>query len=111
MEQKMTRTVLYPLTLFLCRHAETAWTLSGQHTGRTDLPLTDRGKESALLLGKQLQTIAFHLILSSPLRRAKETCTLALPNTAIQEDPDLMEYDYGDYEGLTTAEIRKKNPA
>lgn len=97
------------MQIFLCRHGETAWTLSGQHTSSTDIPLTDAGKKEAALLGKRLKSIPFTAIFSSPMRRAVETCECAhLPDPTLE--PDAVEWDYGDYEGLTSQEIHVKNP-
>ena len=95
--------------LYLCRHGETAWSLSGQHTGKTDIPLTDNGKKQAALLGKYLGKIHFEAVFSSPRIRALETCKGAGFHD-VTIDPDLQEWDYGDYEGLTSAEIKKLNP-
>ena len=94
-------------TVYLARHGETAWTISKQHTGRTDLPLTENGEKNAMKLKDRLAKISFAKVFSSPLQRAKKTCDLAgYASTAIV-DPDLYEWDYGDYEGKLTAEIRK----
>jgi len=94
--------------LWLIRHGETEWSLAGKHTSRTDLPLTARGEERAEAVGRLLAGHKFALILSSPLRRARETCRLA--GYTPELEPDLREWDYGQYEGLTTAEIQAKNP-
>jgi len=94
----------------LARHGETAWSLSGQHTGRTDLPLTERGERNARRLGEQLRGLAFAKVLTSPLQRASRTCQLAGFGTAAEIDPDLLEWNYGDYEGRTSAEIRAERP-
>jgi probable phosphoglycerate mutase len=96
--------------LWLVRHGETAWTISGQHTGRTDLDLTRRGEEQALQLQKALSGRKFSLVLVSPLKRALETCRIAgfLEGAAIE--PNLQEWDYGDYEGRTSAEIKQNRP-
>jgi probable phosphoglycerate mutase len=94
----------------LARHGETAWTLSHQHTGRTDIPLTQRGESNARSLGERLRGVTFQRVLTSPLSRARRTCELAgFLETAIVE-PDLMEWDYGEYEGLKSVEIRRTNP-
>jgi len=91
--------------LTLVRHAETEWSLSGQHTGRTDLPLTDGGRDKARALAEKLVGHSFDRVLTSPLSRAAETAKLAgFPNA--EHDPDLMEWNYGDCEGLTTPQIR-----
>ena len=96
--------------LWLIRHGETAWSLSGQHTGRTDIPLTPRGVRQAELLGRRLATRTFARVLTSPLARARETCRLAGQLGAATVDEDLREWDYGDYEGRTSAEIRQEVP-
>jgi probable phosphoglycerate mutase len=98
------------LTIWLIRHGQTAWSLSGQHTGRTDLPLTEAGRENALAVGRWLAGRKFALVLSSPLKRALETCRLAGYGDAAQVDPNLCEWGYGDYEGRTTAEIQQERP-
>jgi len=97
--------------LYLIRHGETEWSLSGQHTGRTDIPLTARGEEAGRALGQRLQGIQFNLVLTSPRQRARRTCELSglLPAAAIE--PDLAEWDYGDYEGQRSADIFKTRPA
>jgi probable phosphoglycerate mutase len=94
----------------LVRHGETEWTLSGQHTGRTDIPLTERGRKQARLLEPLLSTADFALVLSSPLQRARETCELAGLGPRMEIEPDLMEWDYGKYEGLTSKEIKRASP-
>jgi broad specificity phosphatase PhoE len=96
--------------LWLIRHGETEWSLSGQHTGRTDIPLTARGREQAKLLGRRLMKKQFALVLTSPLQRARETCVLSGQGTNAVNDDDLLEWNYGAYEGKTSAEIRKSNP-
>lgn len=101
-----------PLQIYLIRHGETAWSLSGQHTGRTDLPLTPHGEAMARSLATALKGIAFSLVLTSPRLRARTTCELAgFGGTAVQLEPNLAEWDYGAYEGLRTAEIHKLHPA
>jgi probable phosphoglycerate mutase len=96
--------------LYLARHGETAWSLSGQHTGLTDLPLTERGERNARNLGPRLAGLTFAKIFTSPLQRATRTCELAGFAAAAEVDRDLVEWDYGDYEGLRTAEIHEKRP-
>ena len=97
-----------PPEVVLIRHGETTWSRSGQHTGRTDLPLTERGRRQAEALGAAMAAIPVARILTSPLQRAVETCRLAgLTGTEVD---DLVEWDYGDYEGRTTAEIREEVP-
>jgi broad specificity phosphatase PhoE len=96
--------------LVLVRHGETQWSLSGQHTSRTDLPLTEPGRERARALAGDLASRRFALVLSSPLRRARETCELAGFGGVMQLCDDLREWDYGEYEGLTTPEIWEHNP-
>ncbi|CAG0951805.1 alpha-ribazole phosphatase [Myxococcaceae bacterium] len=96
--------------LFLVRHGETPWSLSGRHTGTTDVPLTDEGRAVARRLAPALEDERFALVLSSPRLRALETARLAGLGERIEVDPDLAEWDYGDYEGLTTAEIRERVP-
>src|SRR5437016_2109498 len=97
------------LELYLIRHGGTAWTVSGQHTGRTDLPLLPDGEEEARRLAQHLRGIRFVAVYSSDMRRALRTAELAsLPQPRVT--PLLREYDYGDYEGVTSAEIRKSSP-
>jgi probable phosphoglycerate mutase len=96
--------------LYLARHGETAWSLTGQHTGLTDLPLTERGKRNARRLGKRLAGLAFAKVFTSPLQRAARTCELAGFGSVAEVDPDLVEWNYGKYEGLQTVEIRAKRP-
>ena len=96
--------------LYLARHGETAWSLSGQHTGLTDLPLTERGERNARNLGPRLAGLTFAKVFTSPLQRATRTCELAGFAAAAEVDRDLVEWDYGDYEGLRTAEIHEKRP-
>jgi broad specificity phosphatase PhoE len=97
-----------PGEIWLIRHGETEWSRSGAHTGRTDIPLTEAGRASAEAIGRYLDGLRFALVLISPLARARETCRLAGYGEEAQVDPDLREWDYGDYEGLTTAEINRK---
>jgi probable phosphoglycerate mutase len=96
--------------LWLIRHGETEWSLSGAHTGRTDIPLTERGHAEAVALGNLLAGHRFALVLTSPMQRAEETCRLAGFGDVAQVDPDLREWDYGDYEGRSTPEIRSEKP-
>ena len=97
-------------TVYLARHGETAWSLSGQHTGRTDLPLTEEGERQARSLAPRLAGHSFAKVFMSPLQRAARTCELAGFGAAAQPDPDLLEWDYGDYEGRRTADIHKERP-
>lgn len=94
----------------LVRHGETEWSASGQHTSSTDLPLIEAGRKQALALGQLLRGDSFALVLSSPLRRALETCQLAGFGSAVSVADDLHEWDYGEYEGLTTPQIRGPAP-
>ena len=96
--------------VYLARHGETAWSLSGQHTGLTDLPLTDRGERNARKLGERLHGITFAKVLTSPLRRAARTCELAGFGVVADVDRDLVEWNYGRYEGRRTAEIQVERP-
>src|SRR5262245_5947898 len=96
--------------LYIARHGETAWSLSGQHTGLTDLPLTERGERTATRLGERLRELAFTKVFTSPLRRASHTCELAGFGPVAEVDRDLVEWDYGEYEGLRGVEIRAKRP-
>ncbi|MDR5753271.1 MULTISPECIES: histidine phosphatase family protein [unclassified Caballeronia] len=96
--------------LWLIRHGETQWSLSRQHTGRTDIPLTERGREQARLLAASLAQARFDRTLTSPMARAIETCRLAGLGENAEVEPELREWDYGIYEGRTTAEIREKEP-
>jgi len=96
--------------VYLARHGDTAWTVSGQHTGRTDLPLLPEGEENARRLGERLRGLQFAKVFTSPLQRAVRTCELAGFGLAAEIDPDLMEWDYGKYEGLRSAEIHKERP-
>jgi len=96
--------------IYLARHGETAWSVTGQHTGLTDLPLTERGERNALRLGQRLAGSVFAKVLKSPLQRAVRTCELAGFGAVAEVDPDLVEWNYGDYEGLRTAEIHAVRP-
>ncbi|MCC2642835.1 MAG: putative phosphoglycerate mutase family protein [Nitrospira sp.] len=96
--------------VYLARHGETPWTVSRQHTGLTDLPLTQRGEHMALELGQRLKGLTFAKVWTSPLQRAVRTCELAGFKSAAEVDKDLVEWDYGQYEGRRTAEIRAERP-
>jgi broad specificity phosphatase PhoE len=96
--------------ILLVRHGETEWSAAGRHTSRTDLSLLDAGRERALALGQELAGRSFALVLCSPLRRARETCSLAGFGSQAVIDDDLREWDYGEYEGLRTVEIREQRP-
>jgi len=100
---------LHPV-IYLARHGETAWSISGQHTGLTDLPLTQRGESNARQLGERLRGLTLAKVLTSPLQRAARTCELAGFGAAAQLDHDLVEWNYGDYEGRTSAEIHTERP-
>jgi probable phosphoglycerate mutase len=99
-----------PLRLYLIRHGGTEWSLSGQHTGRSDLALTTRGQDEARTLEPVLRTIQFMRVLTSPARRAQETCALAGLGGSAEIEPDLAEWDYGEYEGRTSPDIRQERP-
>ena len=96
--------------LWLIRHGETEWSRSGRHTSLTDLPLTDAGRRAATALAPVLAHRSFALVLTSPLGRARETAALAGFGEHAQPDPDLVEWDYGEYEGITSAEIHARVP-
>ncbi|HYO82860.1 MAG TPA: histidine phosphatase family protein [Bryobacteraceae bacterium] len=96
--------------LWLVRHGETEWSRAGKHTGRTDLPLTPAGEQQGRKLARLLRDRRFDLVLTSPLQRARETCRLAGFGGVALHDDNLLEYNYGDYEGRTTAEIRSERP-
>ena len=100
-----------PLRLYLIRHGGTTWSLSGRHTGRTDLPLTACGEDQARALGPMLQAIPFDRVLTSPARRAQTTCALAGLGGSAEVEPDLAEWDYGEYEGRTSPDIRRDRPS
>ena len=97
-------------TVCLARHGETAWSLSGQHTGLTDLPLTERGERNARQLGERLRGKPFAKVFASPMQRASRTAELAGFAAVAEKDADLVEWNYGEYEGLRTAEILAKRP-
>lgn len=97
-------------SVHLVRHGETAWSLTGQHTGRTDLPLTEHGRAEGAALGARLRGTTFAAVFSSPRLRARQTCEAIGLGDAMTIDPDLAEWDYGEYEGLRLAEIRARRP-
>lgn len=99
-----------PLRLYLIRHGETEWSLSGQHTGRTDPALTARGEDQARALEPLLRAVPFDRVLTSPARRAQRTCALAGLGAVAEVEPDLAEWDYGEYEGRTSHDIRQDRP-
>jgi broad specificity phosphatase PhoE len=96
--------------IYIARHGETAWTITGQHTGRTDLPLTAQGERNARALAGRLDGLTFTKVFTSPLQRAHRTCELAGFGLVAEIDSDLIEWNYGTYEGLTTAEIHVQRP-
>jgi probable phosphoglycerate mutase len=96
--------------IYLVRHGQTAWSLSGQHTGRSDIPLTPAGEEQARRMGHRLAGESFSRVFCSPTQRARRTCELSGFAAAAEIDPDLAEWDYGDYEGLLSAEIHARQP-
>ena len=96
--------------IYLARHGETAWTLSGQHTGLTDLPLTDRGESNARRLEERFRGVTFAKVFTSPLQRARRTCELAGFGAVAEIDRDLLEWNYGEYEGRRTADILADRP-
>jgi probable phosphoglycerate mutase len=96
--------------LWLIRHGETEWSLSGAHTGRSDIPLTEAGRKQAEAVGRYLAGKQFALVLTSPLQRALETCRLAGYGSLATVEPDLQEWNYGDYESRLTSEIQKDRP-
>ena len=98
------------LRLYLIRHGETGWSRSGRHTGRTDIPLTPSGEDEARELGKHLRDISFAQVLTSPLRRAVQTCSLSGLDKNPEIEPDLAEWDYGDYEGQRSVDILEARP-
>jgi broad specificity phosphatase PhoE len=97
--------------IYIVRHGATEWSESGQHTSFTDLPLLEKGREQAAEVADKLAGLEFSLVLCSPLRRARETCELAGFGDRAELDDDLREWNYGDYEGLTTPEIRERDPS
>lgn len=96
--------------VYLARHGETAWTISGQHTGLSDIPLTERGERNARELGTRLRPLSFGQVFTSPLQRASKTCELAGYGDVAIADADLVEWNYGEYDGRTSADIRKTRP-
>jgi broad specificity phosphatase PhoE len=100
----------HPRYLVLLRHGETEWTISGRHTGRSDIPLTDAGREEARAAGERIAGMRFDRVITSPMERAVETCRLAGFGDGATTDDALLEWDYGDYEGVTTAEIQETVP-
>lgn len=98
------------LQFYFIRHGQTEWSLSGQHTGRTDLALTTQGEEEARELGPRLRAIRFCRVLTSPLLRARRTCELAGLAPKADIEPDLAKWDYGDYEGMRSVDIRHEHP-
>jgi broad specificity phosphatase PhoE len=96
--------------IYLARHGETIWTISGQHTGRTDLPLTARGERNATRLADRLKGLTFEKVFCSPLQRVRRTCELAGFGSVAAIDPNLLEWDYGQYEGLRSEEIHATRP-
>ena len=96
--------------VYLARHGETAWTLSGQYTGFTDLPLTERGERNARRLEERLRGLTFAKVFTSPLQRARRTCELAGFGAVAEIDRDLVEWNYGDYEGRHSADVHKERP-
>jgi probable phosphoglycerate mutase len=99
-----------PTAIYLARHGETAWSLTGQHTGLTDLPLTERGRQNAIRLGERLRGTKIDHVSTSPLTRARDTCSLAGFGESAKIDSDLLEWNYGAYEGMRSEEIRKQAP-
>ena len=98
------------LSLYLVRHGQTEWSLSGRHTGRTDIPLTPRGEDEARALIPWLSHVQFDLVLTSPRQRARRTCELVALGRQAEIEPDLAEWDYGDYEGKRSSDIRQDRP-
>jgi broad specificity phosphatase PhoE len=96
--------------VYLARHGETEWTITGQYTGLTDLPLTERGERNARRLEERLRGLTFAKVLTSPLQRVKRTCELAGFGTVAEIDRDLVEWNYGEYEGRLSADVHKEHP-
>ena len=99
-----------PRVVVIVRHGQTAWSVAGRHTGRTDVPLTEEGRDAAARLASAFAPRSFSLVLTSPLRRARDTCALAGYAAVARVDDDLLEWDYGEYEGRTTAAIHGERP-
>ena len=106
----MTTSIPTLLRLYLIRHGETEWTLTSRHTGLTDIPLTANGEDESRELGKHLRDIQFAHVFTSPLKRARQTCELVGLDKVLEIEPDLAEWDYGDYEGKRSEDIRKRRP-
>ena len=106
----MTTNPPMPLRLHLIRHGETAWSLTGQHTGRTDILLTEQGEQDARELAERLRAVRFSRVFTSPRQRARRTCELVGLDAVAEIEPDLAEWDYGDYEGQRPVDIRKGRP-
>jgi broad specificity phosphatase PhoE len=102
-------TEVFPI-VYLARHGETAWTMSGQYTGLTDLPLTERGERNARRLEERLRGLTFAKVFTSPLQRARRTCDLAGFGAVAEIDEDLVEWNYGDYEGRHSADVHRERP-
>jgi broad specificity phosphatase PhoE len=102
-------TEMFPI-VYLARHGETAWTISGQYTGVTDLPLTERGERNAHRLAERLRGLTFAKVFTSPLQRARRTCELAGFEAVAEIDEDLVEWNYGDYEGRHSADVHRERP-
>jgi broad specificity phosphatase PhoE len=98
------------MNLYLIRHGETAWSISGQHTGRTDIPLTGQGEQDARALAEALRAVRFSRVFTSPRQRARRTCELVGLDAATDIEPGMVEWDYGDYEGQRSPDIRKRRP-
>jgi broad specificity phosphatase PhoE len=98
------------MSLYLIRHGETAWSLAGQHTSRTDIPLTPRGEQDVRTLAERLRPVKFSRVFTSPRQRARRTCELVGLDAVAEIEPDLAEWDYGDYEGERSVDIRKRRP-
>ena len=96
--------------IYLIRHGETGWSISGQYTSRTDLPLTEHGEDLARELGLRLREMSFARVFASPRQRARRTCELVIPGSSPENEPDLAEWDYGDYEGQHSAAVHKEHP-